>query len=79
MCHNYYNLIRLVWINWYIDIVFGIGIKIIKIIKILIFSKELNGIQHLFFVFDKRLNFALLGKQHNRFYMYDRARFNNRT
>ena len=51
MCHNWYNLIDLVWINWYIDI----GMKIIKI---LIFSKALKGIQYLFFVFDKRLNFA---------------------
>ena len=28
MCHNWYNLIDLVWINWYIDI----GMKIIKIV-----------------------------------------------
>ena len=55
MCHSWYNLIDLVCINWYIDIFIGIGIKIIKVI---IFSKELKGIQYLFFVFDKRLKFA---------------------
>ena len=56
MCHKCYNLI--IWcgqIGMYIDIFYAIGITIIKI---LILSKELKGIQYLLFLFYKRLNFA---------------------